>query len=94
MHLAYTSVSDFKVIMFLMCKSNICSYILSLVCLGIVREYSLPLIASLRTYTTENPVSSQGASVCPGYHPHIFEQALRVAEDRLCLCLYDSHERV
>lgn len=42
----------------------------------------------------ENPVSSQGAFVCPGYRPHIFVQALRGAEGRLCLCPDGSHERV
>lgn len=42
----------------------------------------------------ENTVSSQGAFVCPGYRPHIFAQALRGAEGRLCLCPGGSRERV
>lgn len=52
------------------------------------------LIASLGLHIAEKPVSFQGAFVCPGYHPHISEQALRVAEGHSCPCPCGSHERV
>ena len=52
------------------------------------------LIASLGLHKAEKPVSSQGAFVCPGYHPHISAQALRVAEGHSCPCPCGSHERV
>lgn len=80
---------------FQMCQIIVtCTYVLSLVCLGIVRVYSVLLIASLGIHMVENPVSSQGAFVCPGCRPHTSAQALRVAEGHLCLCRCGSRERV
>ena len=66
------------------------SYVLSLVCLGIVRVCSVLLIASLGIKVAEIHVSFQDAFVCPDSHPHIFAQALRVAEGHWCLYPCDS----
>lgn len=80
--------------LFQMCHNVTCTYVLSLICLGIVRVCSMLLIASLGIHVAEKPVSSQGAFVCPGCRPHIFAQAPRAAEGRLCLCPCGSRERV
>ena len=82
------------VITFDMCTRFTCTYVLSLVCLGIVREYSVLLIASLGIHAAENPVNSQGAFVCPGSRPHIFAQALRVIGGHWCLYPYGLREHV
>ena len=65
-------------------------YVLSLVCLGIVRVCSVLLIASLGIKVAEIHVSFQGAFVYPGYRPHIFAQALHVTEGHWCLYPCDS----
>ena len=83
-----------SVISFYICKRTACNYVLFPVCLGIVRVYSVHLIALLGIHVAENHVSSQGAFVCPDYRPHISAQVLRVAEGRLCLYPCGLRERV
>lgn len=81
--------------LFRVCQRNTFTYVLSLVYLGIFRIYSVLLIALLGIHVAaETHVSFQAAFVCPGCRPHIFAQALRVAEGRSCLYPYGLRGRV